>query len=151
MKTRTVLLLTSTALAVSQAPAAPSCDNPPLKGYNSPTDSGIFNVNLGALGIGTPRPKGVTGLPPKRWEFLCTVVNGSAFPNGPDYPKPGIRHLTREGTGPYKSHPAGRADPSLTNHTIFAPITPPPPNVKLPVIVFGEGSCARKLINSKEF
>ena len=149
MKCLAIFSLISTVFSVPNAPTALSCDNPPSKGYNGPTDTGIFSINSGASGNAAPLPKGATGPAPKNWEFLCTVVNGSAFPNGPDYPIPGIKHVTREGTGPYKSHPAGRADLSLPNHTIFAPTTPPPSDVKLPVIVFGEGSCSRKLTDFK--
>jgi hypothetical protein len=42
------------------------------------------------------------------------------------------------GTGPY---PAYRfVDPTLKNHTIYAPKTPPK-GVKLPVLIFGNGGC----------
>ena len=33
------------------------------------------------------------------------------------------------------------ADPTLPNHTVYAPKSPPPANVKMPVIVFGNGGC----------
>jgi dienelactone hydrolase len=47
--------------------------------------------------------------------------------------------LKHPGTGPY---PAGYlTDPSLPEHTIYAPLKPPPSNVKMPVVVFGEGGC----------
>jgi hypothetical protein len=41
------------------------------------------------------------------------------------------------GSGPYKAKWV--TDPTLPKHTIYAPISPPPANVKMPVVVFGEG------------
>ncbi|KAF2402647.1 hypothetical protein EJ06DRAFT_473443 [Trichodelitschia bisporula] len=46
---------------------------------------------------------------------------------------------TSGGSGPYKAAYFG--EPSLENHTIYAPKTPPPPGVKLPVIVWSNGFC----------
>jgi hypothetical protein len=43
------------------------------------------------------------------------------------------------GSGPY--HAALFTDPTLPKHTIYAPATPPT-NIKLPVIVWGNGLCA---------
>jgi hypothetical protein len=40
------------------------------------------------------------------------------------------------GSGPYKA--AYQADPSLPQHTIYAP-KQPPQNVSLPILVWGEG------------
>jgi hypothetical protein len=133
--------LVSAVLAVPQTPApvAINCENPPAKGYSSPTDGGIFGMS-GAAGApkGAP-PKGVpAGVPPG---LVCKPANGSSFPAGPEYPIVGIKRINREGTGPYKSHPAGRVDPGLPGHTLYAPIKPPPADVKMPLIVFGEGGC----------
>ncbi|KAF2423491.1 hypothetical protein EJ08DRAFT_701142 [Tothia fuscella] len=57
---------------------------------------------------------------------------------GPEFPKPGPR-TTNGGSGPYKA--AFSLDPSLLNHTIYAPKAAPPASVKLPVLVFGNGGC----------
>jgi hypothetical protein len=95
----------------------------------------------GIFGIGTaptPGPKGDTGNAPKKCDFLCKRFQGSAFATGPEYPKSGVKRINREGTGPYKSSPHGRTSPALPNHTIYAPLTPPPASVKLPVEGAGE-------------
>jgi hypothetical protein len=47
---------------------------------------------------------------------------------------------TSGGSGPFKA--ASFTDPTLPKHTIYAPQTPPPADVKLPVIVWGNGLCA---------
>src|ERR1700712_492249 len=47
---------------------------------------------------------------------------------------------TSGGSGPFKA--AAFTDPTLPKHTIYAPQTPPPADVKLPVIVWGNGLCA---------
>jgi hypothetical protein len=44
------------------------------------------------------------------------------------------------GSGPYPAQMT--TDPSLPNHTIFAPKSPPPSNVKLPFISWGNGGCS---------
>jgi hypothetical protein len=43
------------------------------------------------------------------------------------------------GTGPYPAQ--WSTDPTLPQKTIYAPKIPPPANIKLPVIVWGEGGC----------
>jgi dienelactone hydrolase len=137
---RSVIALTFVASALAQAPASASCPAPPAKGYDEQGQS-MFS-NMGAPKGAAP-PGGLSELnnAPKQWDFLCKKVNGSTFPTGPEYPKTGVLRYDRGGTGPYKSAPFGRTDPTLPKHTIYAPLTPPPPNVKLPVIVFGEGGC----------
>jgi hypothetical protein len=44
------------------------------------------------------------------------------------------------GSGPYPAQMT--SDPGLPNHTIYAPKTPPPGNLSMPFLSFGEGSCA---------
>lgn len=44
------------------------------------------------------------------------------------------------GSGPYKA--ALFTDPTLRKHTIYVRATPPPSNIKLPVVVWGKGLCA---------
>jgi hypothetical protein len=133
MKLLTVIAFSGCALA--QSAKSKLCDTPPTKGVAGKM-GGIFGISAQTLGA-----KGATGDAPKKWDFLCKRVQGSTFATGPEYPKPGVKRVNREGTGPYKSSPAGRTDPALPNHTIYAPLTPPPANVKLPVVVLGEGGC----------
>jgi hypothetical protein len=150
MKSLAALSLVSAALAIPEPFVVPSCDNPPAKGYDGPKDGGLFSISFGGAagpgglstaGKGTGAADPGLRQAPKKWEFLCKSIQGSTFPVGPEYPKTGVKRTERPGTGPYKSHPAGRTDPSLPDHTIYAPIAPPPADVKLPVIVFGEGGC----------
>lgn len=55
---------------------------------------------------------------------------------GPESPPNG---QVTSGTGPY---PAQRFnDPSLPGHVIYAPRTPPPSNVALPFLTWGNGAC----------
>jgi dienelactone hydrolase len=89
----------------------------PAKGDNGEI-GGIFG--LGATGA--PPPGGLTNI---------------AKP-GSESPKPGPRN-TNGGSGPYKA--AYSADPSLPDHTVYAPVKPPPANVKVPVLVWGNGGC----------
>jgi hypothetical protein len=64
--------------------------------------------------------------------------NGEIF--GKESPKKDIFDDGIPGTGQY---PAQRiTDPSFPNHTLYVPKTPPPAQVKLPVIIFGNGGCA---------
>jgi hypothetical protein len=43
------------------------------------------------------------------------------------------------GTGPYKANWTG--DASLLDHSIYVPLIPPPADVKMPVIIWGNGAC----------
>ncbi|KAK1750381.1 hypothetical protein QBC47DRAFT_365272 [Echria macrotheca] len=53
------------------------------------------------------------------------------------------------GSGPYPAQ--AFTDPSLTKHTIFAPKTPPPANVSLPFIAWGNGGCGTDPMSFKNF
>lgn len=68
--------------------------------------------------------------------------------DGPESPKRGPR-LTNGGSGPYKA--IYLTDPKLPNHTIYTPETPPPTNVVMPVIVWGNGACTRSGTMFKDF
>jgi hypothetical protein len=69
--------------------------------------------------------------------YLARVGNDPSS-TGPEAPSG--RGASTSGSGPY---PAQRfADPTLPNHTIYAPKSPPPTNVTLPVIVWGNGGCS---------
>lgn len=62
---------------------------------------------------------------------------GSIF--GSESPKKDVFDDGTPGTGKY---PAKRStDAGLGDHTIYAPITPPPADVKLPVLIFANGGC----------
>jgi dienelactone hydrolase len=143
-KMKTFIFLSLSAIALAQVPALNACSSPPAKGYNEQGQSVFSNIGAPKGPGAQAAPKGdLPGLnnAPKKWDFLCKKVNGSTFPTGPEYPKTGILRLNRGGSGPYKSAPFGRTDPTLPKHTIYAPLTPPPADVKMPVIVFGEGGC----------
>lgn len=45
-----------------------------------------------------------------------------------------------DGSGPYKA--ALFTDPTLRKHTIYVRATPPPSNIELPVVIWGNGLCA---------
>jgi hypothetical protein len=63
----------------------------------------------------------------------------SAFAPGKDSPKVSVAYKDSIPTGPYPADYS--SDPTLPNHTIFAPKTPPK-GVKLPVVIWGNGGCA---------
>jgi dienelactone hydrolase len=64
---------------------------------------------------------------------------GSGDIFGSESPKKDIFDDGTPGTGKY---PAKRIkDATLEDHTIYVPITPPPTDVKLPVLIFGNGGC----------
>jgi hypothetical protein len=72
-------------------------------------------------------------------QFIASLV-GSMFgnPNGSG-PDEKCGRDTSGGSGPFRAKFFD--DPSLANHTIYAPITPPPPGTKLPVLVWSNGFC----------
>jgi len=91
----------------------------PARGDNGEV-GGIFGLGKGGL--------------PKLNEINSKGAGIAA--TGPEAPRAG-RAMTNGGSGPYN---AGYVtDESLPNHTIYAPKTPP--NVKMPVIVWGNGGC----------
>jgi hypothetical protein len=112
MRSFIILCLLSVALA----------QNPPLPAKG---DDGYMG---GIFGMGPAGLKGVPGGAPKI----------SGFPNGPEFPKPGPRN-TNGGSGPYKAEFKASDADGLPKHTVYAPKSPP--NVKMPVIVWGNGGC----------
>jgi len=92
----------------------------PVKGDNGDM-AGVFGIGASILTSGVD-PSIVLGLGAK----------GKEFPT---------RHqgTLTGGSGPYKAK--WRTDPTLPNHVIYAPVTPPPSNVSMPVLTFGEGGC----------
>jgi hypothetical protein len=98
--------------------------NPPLPTNRDNGDmGGIFGIGASAS-IGT--------IPPN--------VLGGLMATGSESPKTGFTPVQEVagGTGPYKA--AYAADPTLPNHTIYAPKAPPE-GIKMPVMVFGNGLC----------
>jgi dienelactone hydrolase len=82
---------------------------------------GIFGIGLSIMS---------SGIDPKIGLGLMTP--GSETPKGADIGP------TTVGSGPYEAHYL--EDPTLPNHTIYVPKTPPT-GIKLPVVVFGNGGC----------
>jgi len=102
----------------------------PAKGDNGQM-GGIFGFS-GSLSVPTGKGGGAANL----------------LADGPESPKRAAR-LTNGGSGPYKA--AYTTDPSLPKHTIYAPKTPPPATVKMPVIAWGNGACTMSGTMFKDF
>jgi hypothetical protein len=100
-------------------------DNPlPARGDNGDM-GGIFGIGKSIVSAG------IAGTAP-------AIIQG-LFTPGRETPKGSAVGATTVGSGPYPAHYV--ADPTLPNHTVYAPKSPPPANVKMPVIVFGNGGC----------
>ena len=84
-----------------------------------------------ALASALPKPQAKE--PPKTTTASAFSTGTKGLPLKTDVDNSG-------GSGPY--HAALFTDPSLPKHTIYAPATPPPADIKLPVIVWGNGLCA---------
>jgi hypothetical protein len=63
------------------------------------------------------------------------------IPTGPEYPtgKLSLADYYYGGSGPYPAKLL--TEPTLPKHTIYAPKNPPPENVKMPVLIWGNGGC----------
>jgi hypothetical protein len=64
---------------------------------------------------------------------------GSPNGSGPD--EQCIKDISG-GSGPYKSNMTTEA--SLADHTIYAPIVPPPASEKLPIVIWNNGMCLKE-------
>ncbi|KAH9905153.1 hypothetical protein F4778DRAFT_695755 [Xylariomycetidae sp. FL2044] len=53
------------------------------------------------------------------------------------------------GSGPYPAQMT--SDPGLPNHTIYAPVSPPPEDVSMPFISWGNGGCATSSATYRNF
>jgi len=64
------------------------------------------------------------------------------FTKGKEYPRErlSVAEFYSPGTGKYPAH-FFPAPPSLPNHVIYAPKEPPADNIKMPVMVWGNGLC----------
>ncbi|KAK4207695.1 hypothetical protein QBC37DRAFT_405979 [Rhypophila decipiens] len=80
---------------------------------------GIFCISLSDLGT-----------------YLARVGNNPGA-TGSESPRSG---QATSGSGPYPAQ--AFTDPKLGKHTIFAPKTPPPANVTMPILAWGNGGCA---------
>lgn len=109
-----ILLLASLTTVRSQF--IPSPGNFPATGDDI-IAGGIFSSSNAELAILYP-------IPP-------SLATGPESPTSPGAPT--------SGSGPYPATYFN--DSSLINHTIYAPISPPPHDVKLPVIVWANGIC----------
>ncbi|KAF2397178.1 hypothetical protein EJ06DRAFT_461085, partial [Trichodelitschia bisporula] len=95
---------------------------------SSAPKGGLWDTPLGAVGNAAGN--------------IPITALGAAFGGaGAEAPKGKLspEELVHPGTGPYPAHYT--TDPSLPDKTIYAPMTPPPASVKMPVIVWGEGGC----------
>ena len=96
---------------------------------------------LGSLGglIGTAGKGGVGkgGL----GSLMGSIDITKLIPTGPEYPagKISLADYDDGGSGPYPAKLL--TEPTLPKHTIYAPKNPPPKNVKMPVLIWGNGGC----------
>jgi hypothetical protein len=106
----------------------------PLQMPAMPTGLSGLGSSLSGLFGGA---KGAGGAPQSGGGFDL----GSLVPKGPEYPttKTSLADFYSGGSGKYPAH--FLTEPSLANHTIYAPKTPPPANVKMPVLIWGNGGC----------
>jgi dienelactone hydrolase len=112
---RSILALATVSIVAAQK------GNLPAKG-DSNIAGGIFSISLTELAV--------------------EIAKGSDkfFGTGPESPK-GAKQgaiTTTGGTGPYPAK--FLTDPSLPNHTIYVPKTPPA-GVKMPIVAWGNGAC----------
>jgi hypothetical protein len=105
--------------------------------------SGLGSALAGLLGGGATAsggaPKSSGSAPPKSSGPSFDL--GSLVPKGPEYPtgKTTLADFYNGGSGNYSAHFLTEA--SLPNHVIYAPKVPPPANVKMPVLIWGNGGC----------
>jgi hypothetical protein len=119
MASMSTILYALAALPLVFGQVAPAL---PEKGDNGEM-GGIFGMG-GASGP----PGGLSGL-------------AGLLTPGKESPKNGARN-TNGGSGPYKAGWA--ADPSLPNHTVYSPTKAPPADIKVPVLVWGNGGCMNR-------
>jgi hypothetical protein len=100
---------------------------------------------LSSLFGGGAKGSGGSGAAPKSSGSLSGLMPSfdpsSLVPKGPEYPttKTTLAEYYNGGSGKYPAHLL--TDPTLANHTIYAPKVPPPANVKMPVLIWGNGGC----------
>lgn len=147
------LLLSS--LLITAASAAPYG---PFNFFSSETPSNGANGNLGGL-FGVPVPVPAVPTPvayiinvladyitfpdPNALAAYLNIdqILGYAFAKPSEYPRSqiSVKDFYDPGTGPYPAH--FFTDPGLPNHVIYAPKTPPPQELKMPTMVWGNGLC----------
>ena len=109
---------------VNEGQPVPANSNQPIPEKGITDDlGGLFGINLITIDLKSIPANILGGL----------VVTG---PESSKTVKASLKNLG--GTGPYKA--TFKADPSLPNHTIYAPKMPPK-GVKMPVVIFGNGLC----------
>lgn len=158
-KAVTLSLLVSASLAAPQA--APAVF--PATGENGQM-GGIFGMGMPALNaeqlknnqitkfgsavfsyVGKPKADGKPGLLSSLGSYAGkvdpNVLLSKIVPQGPEYPqgKLTLADFYDPGSGKYPAHFV--AEKTLANHTIYAPKNPPPSDVKMPVLIWGNGGC----------
>jgi hypothetical protein len=139
MYTKSLYLLAAVPLAAAHPQAAAAAK--PKTGENG-QQGGLFGMGAspsipkGFEGIAKALGKGVAAMMPN-----INIDPTSMMYTGPEYPKGkvSLADYYDPGTGPYKAQLS--TDPSLPNHVIYAPKVPPPPGVKMPVFLWGNGGC----------
>ncbi|QDS75397.1 hypothetical protein FKW77_002950 [Venturia effusa] len=132
--------------------ARPQAASPPVSGDNGEM-GGIFGMGVSftppawVSGIGSALSTfaNSSGLSSAISSFTAGIdanaIIGKMVPAGPEYPKGKmtLADFYDPGSGPYPAHFV--TEESLKNHTIYKPKTPPPGNVRMPVLIWGNGGC----------
>jgi hypothetical protein len=110
--------------------------NPKNNGKGTNPLSGL----LGQLGGLTPNA-GKGGAKGGLGSLMGSFDITKLIPTGPEYPtgKTTLADYYDGGSGAYPARLL--TEPTLPKHTIYAPKTPPPKNVKMPVLIWGNGGC----------
>ncbi|KAF2402193.1 hypothetical protein EJ06DRAFT_520252 [Trichodelitschia bisporula] len=113
----------------------------PAKGSTPPKASGLPAAAAPPKPASTPAAAASSGITAMLGGLLNNLDISSLVPTGPEYPKgkPSLQDFYDPGSGPYPAH--FFTVPGLTRHTVYAPIKPPPPSLKMPVFIWGNGGC----------
>jgi hypothetical protein len=138
MYTNSLYLLAVVPLVAAvpqQAPAKPKTgENGQMGGLYGM--GAALAIPKGFESIASALGKGISSIMPN-----INIDPTSMMYTGPEYPKGkvSLADYYHPGTGKYPAHLL--TDPSLPNHVIYAPKVPPPPGVKMPVLLWGNGGC----------
>jgi hypothetical protein len=153
-KTIAVLSALSSVHALPQTPKALPTGPIPASGDNGEM-GGIFGMGIKVDGLSIP--PALSGLGSTVGALVPSFISNAfgklgssldpnyllsiAVPAGSEYPKEKltVADFYSPGSGPYPAK--FFADPSLPMHTIYAPKNPPPPGLKMPVLIWGNGGC----------
>jgi len=145
MRSIVATCILSLPLVAIAAPQMPSFG----KGKTTGKDGNSLGALMGMMGSGTAAQPGSGSGTIDIAATICATHNGTnplgkmvedmfGSPNGPG-PDEKCMKDDSGGSGPYKANYT--EDATLPDHTIYVPKTPPPANIKLPVIVWGNGAC----------